>query len=115
MLNAAPGLNASVSRTTSPTMRRGMWTARLLTASTFVATGRQMTAAAVTQNTRPLLPARDGLMSPGLRELAGFAGDRRLRRHSRSIGCRVFAPQYPREKERAQADRHVRDVERRPT
>src|SRR3954470_7886289 len=112
MLNAAPGLNASVRRTTSPITRRGTCRSRRLTARTFVARSRQITAAAVVQNTRPLLPAPDGLMSLDLGKLAGLAGDRRRRRHGRPIGCRVFAPQPPCEKERTQADRHVRDVER---
>src|SRR5678816_1316536 len=112
MLNAAPGLNASVSRTMSPTIRFGICTSRCLTASTLVATSRQMIAAAVVQNTRPFLFGE--LMSRGSGKLAGFARDGRRRRQGCVLRGGVFAPQDPGKKESPEAHRHVGDVERRP-
>src|SRR5690349_8833073 len=86
MLNAAPGLYARVRRAYWPNTSRGMWGARNLTASAFVATSRATTVTAVLQNTRPLETGAD---TPG-----GPTKPRRpeLREPARALGLRRGRP-----------------------
>src|SRR6185312_14113351 len=113
MLNAAPGLYASVKRTTSPTTEKGTCGSRCCTAKYLVITSRMITRTAAVQNTRPFLEVE--LMScASLRELPRFDRHGRRRGHRHALGFGVLAPQHPGEQERPEAHRHVGDVEGRP-
>src|SRR6185369_14389224 len=81
MLNAAPGLNASVKRTKLPITWCGMCAGtRYRTASALVMTSQTMMATAAVQNTRLLLPVVVTCRS-WLRELPTFGADGRRRYH----------------------------------
>src|SRR5262245_29706815 len=115
MLNAAPGLYASVKRTNSPTTGCGMCSGwRKRTARIFVRMSRAMITPAVVQNARPLLSFELMLRCVFLQlpRLTRY-GRRSWYRHSLGLG--VFTPQHPRQEESAKAHRHVGDVERRPS
>src|SRR5512146_1563041 len=115
MLNAAPGLNASVNRTNSPTIGCGTCCGiRYRTARNFVITSSTITTTAAVQNTRPFLA--DELMSRSvLRELSRLAAHRRRSRDGHIPRLAVLAPQHPGEEERPEAHCHVGDVECRPS
>src|SRR5579884_1351645 len=115
MLNAAPGLNARVKRTTLPTIECGMCAGtRYRTASTFVKKSRTTTATAAVQNTRPLWPGAVIVRAVGSGQLSGFDRHGRGDRGGDTLGLGVLTPQHPSEQERTEAHRHVGNVERRP-
>src|SRR5688572_9930667 len=104
MLNAAPGLYASVNRTTSPTMRCGTWGGNSSrSAKYFVTTSSRTTPMAAPQNRRAFLACMAGL--------GRFARDDA---HLRRLLRPILRPEHDRQHERANAHGHVGDVECRP-
>src|SRR5579864_6451063 len=93
MLNAAPGLYASVKRTTSPSTRCGTWRGMsILADDIFVTTSRTTTVAAAVQNTRAF---RESEVMPGrLGYFARFADHRRGRSGSERGVDSILLPQH---------------------
>src|SRR3569623_3431815 len=116
MLNAAPGLYASVKRATLPITGIDTRGSRCCTARYLVITSRMITTTAADQNTRPFLEVElmSRLVCLVLRELPGFDRHGRRHGHRRALGLGVLAPQHPGEQNRPEAHRHVGDVEGRP-
>src|ERR1043166_3968999 len=109
MLNAAPGLYASVSRAYSPNTLRGKWSVSIAAASTFVMTSSTMTATAAVQNTRPFDAEAIRIRSGGFARVPAAE-----RRRDRRRGLVIFHPEDPGEKDRTDTHGHVGDVEGRP-
>src|SRR5438046_3081476 len=99
MLNAAPGLYASVKRTTLPMTRRGRCSTSFATARNFVMKSSRSTMTAADQYTRPLmlLMLLEVMRSESLPQLSRFATHRRGRRRGNRdhLRFRVLAPEHP--------------------
>src|ERR1051325_3423387 len=86
---------------------------RYFTASSLLTMSRTSMTTAAVQNTRPLLPELP-FMWLRLRELPRSPRHRRGGGHWNDFPFRVLPPQHPGQEERAETDRHVRNVAGRP-